>query len=318
MIHDGPAEAGHYAPPSPSYNRRVNLKAAAWRAGRWAAAGAAAGFACLCYVYLTLPDVRALRTSNPATTAFIELRAREARARGETPRRIQKWVSYRSISRNLTRAVLVAEDSLFWQHEGLDVEQLEESIEANWATLSFVRGGSTITQQLAKNLYLSPSKNPVRKLKELIIARRLEAELQKSRILELYLNVIEWGDGIYGAEAAARTYFHQSAASLGPSESAILAGAIVNPRVLNPARPNARLIRRQEIILRRMGSVTPPPAPVENIDGVVAPLPVPDDPVSPPVEELPTDSLPPSLPPDDTPAEPVSPAEPITDPNGLQ
>ncbi|HTC68261.1 MAG TPA: biosynthetic peptidoglycan transglycosylase, partial [Acidothermaceae bacterium] len=113
-------------------------------------------------------------------------------------------------------------------------------------------------QQLAKNLYLSPSKNPVRKLRELIIARRLEAELKKSRILELYLNEIEWGDGVYGAEAAARTYFHTSAASLGPSESAWLAAAIVNPRTMNPSHPNARLIRRQQLILRRMGAVTPP------------------------------------------------------------
>ena len=102
-----------------------------------------------------------------------------------------------------------------------------------------MRGGSTITQQLAKNLYLSPSRNPLRKLRELIIARRLEAELKKSRILELYLNVIEWGDGIYGVEAAARAYFRRSAAELGPSEAALLAGAIINPRVLNPARPTS-------------------------------------------------------------------------------
>ena len=121
-----------------------------------------------------------------------------------------------------------------------------------------MRGGSTITQQLAKNLYLSPSKNPMRKLRELIIARRLEAELKKARILELYLNVIEWGDGIYGVEAAARAYFHRSAAELGPSEAALLAGAIINPRVLNPARPTERLIRRQQLILRRMGAVVPP------------------------------------------------------------
>ena len=134
------------------------------KAFRWLAAAAAAGFACLCYMYLTLPDVRPLRTSNPTTTAFMELRAREARARGKTPRHVQQWVSYSSISRNLTRAVLVAEDDAFWQHEGLDFEQLQESIEADWASGRFVRGGSTITQQLAKNLYLSPSKNPLRKL----------------------------------------------------------------------------------------------------------------------------------------------------------
>jgi monofunctional biosynthetic peptidoglycan transglycosylase len=219
---------------------------------------AAVGFGYLCYVYLTLPDVRALKTTNPATTAFIELRGREAVAEGKKPRRVQQWLSYRRISPNLTRAVLVAEDDAFWQHEGLDLRQLEESLEVNWASGSFVRGGSTITQQLAKNLYLSPSKNPVRKLKELIIARRLEAELDKARILELYLNVIEWGDGIYGAEAAARAYFGINAASLGPSQSALLAGAIINPRVLNPAHPSVRLRRRQEIILRRMGSITPP------------------------------------------------------------
>ncbi len=172
------------------------------------AAGLAFGY--LVYLYVTLPDVRPLRTKNPATTAFIELRAGEARAQGHRPRRVQQWVPYRRISRDLKRAVLVAEDDAFWQHEGIDVEQLQESIEADWARGRFLRGGSTITQQLAKNLYLSPSKNPARKLRELIIARRLEAELKKARILELYLNVIEWGDGVYGVEAAARTYFHVS------------------------------------------------------------------------------------------------------------
>ena len=286
------------------------LKTAARAIGRWAAAGAAVGFACLCYLYLTLPDVRPLKTSNPKTTAFIELRAREARAKGQKPRRIQRWVSYKSMSPNLTRAVLVAEDDLFWQHEGVDVEQLQESLEADWAQGRFIRGGSTITQQLAKNLYLSPSKNPLRKLKELIIARRLEAELDKSRILELYLNVIEWGDGIYGAEAAARTYFHEGAASLGPSESALLAGAIVNPRVLNPARPTARLIRRQALIMRRMGSVTPPPPPVVD---VVSP-PTPSDTATPPGgdDEPPADSQEPDYAP-----QPLSPADPITDPNAV-
>jgi monofunctional biosynthetic peptidoglycan transglycosylase len=281
----------------------VDLEASIRAAGRSVAAAAAVGFACLCYVYLTLPDVRPLKTSNPETTAFIELRAREARDRGETPRRVQQWVPYRGMSRNLTRAVLVAEDDAFWQHEGVDVEQLQESLEADWASGQFLRGGSTITQQLAKNLYLSPSKNPLRKLKELIIARRLEAELDKSRILELYLNVIEWGDGIYGAEAAAQTYFHARAATLGPAQSAILAGAIVNPRVLNPAHPNARLLRRQSIIMHRMGSITPPP-PAE----VVVPPPTID--AAPPPEEPPVELSPP--PSEEPTVEPVSP-EPSTD-----
>jgi monofunctional biosynthetic peptidoglycan transglycosylase len=226
--------------------------------GRTVSGAIAVGFATLVYAYLTLPDVRLLKTSNPRTTAFIEIRLLEARTLGRAPRKIQQWVTYSRLSSSLKRAVLVAEDDAFWQHEGIDFEQLQESIETDWMRGKFVRGGSTITQQLAKNLYLSPSKDPVRKFKELVIARRLEAELKKARILELYLNVIEWGDGIYGAEAAARSYFRTSASDLDPEESALLAAAITNPRGANPAHPSARLIRRQRLILRRMGEVTPP------------------------------------------------------------
>jgi monofunctional biosynthetic peptidoglycan transglycosylase len=273
---------------------------AARTTGRWISGTAAIGFGVLCYVYVTLPDVRPLKTSNPTTTAFMELREREARAKGGPARHVQRWVAYSRMSRSLTRAVLAAEDDAFFQHEGLDVEQLQESLEADWASGSFVRGGSTITQQLAKNLYLSPSKNPLRKLRELIIARRLEAELTKSRILELYLNVIEWGDGVYGAEAAARTYFGESASSLGPAQAAILAGAIVNPRVLNPGHPTARLIRRQSIILRRMGWVTPPPpdrgAPAPEVES------------STPIERAPAEESAPE-PSDDPPLEPALPTE---------
>jgi monofunctional biosynthetic peptidoglycan transglycosylase len=226
--------------------------------GRTLAAIPAIGFALLSYLYLTLPDVRPLKTTNPTTTAFMELRDREALAKGRKPRRVQRWVSYGRVSPDLKRAVLVAEDDAFWQHEGVDVEQLQESFEVDWTRGRFARGGSTITQQLAKNLYLSPSKNPLRKLRELVIARRLEAELKKARILELYLNVIEWGDGVYGVEAATRAYFQTSAAELGPKESALLAGAIVNPRLLSPAHPSTRLLRRQQMILHRMGYVEPP------------------------------------------------------------
>jgi monofunctional biosynthetic peptidoglycan transglycosylase len=226
---------------------------------RWALIGGALGFGVLAYIYLTLPDVRPLATANPPTTAFIELRAAEARAAGKAPRRTQRWVAYERISPHLKRAVLVAEDSAFWRHGGVDVEQLKESMETNFEQGRFARGGSTITQQLAKNLYLSPSRNPIRKLRELIIARRLEAALSKRRILEIYLNVVEWGDGVYGAEAASRVHFHKPAASLSAPEAALLAGALVNARALTPARPNARLARRQRLILARMGSVTPPP-----------------------------------------------------------
>ena len=220
----------------------------------------ALAFGFLAYVYLALPDVRPLRESNPETTAFVELRAREARARGARARSVQRWVPYNRISDQLKRAVLVAEDSAFWDHEGIDLEQLQKSLEINIEQGRIARGGSTITQQLAKNLYLSPSRDPLRKLRELMIARRLEAELSKRRILELYLNAIEWGDGIYGAEAASRAYFGKGAASLGPSEAALLAGSIINPRVYSPASPNARLLRRQRLIRSRMGFYEPPPS----------------------------------------------------------
>ena len=234
------------------------------RAAQIVVGAGAVVFGCLVYAYLTLPDVRPLVRNNPATTAFIELRADEARAKGQTPRRVQKWVAYARVSADLKRAVLIAEDDAFFQHEGVDVEQLKQSIQVDWMRGRFSRGASTITQQLAKNLYLSPSKNPLRKLRELVIARRLEAELKKPRIFELYLNEIEWGDGVYGIEAAAETYFHQSAATLSPAQAALLAGAIVNPRLLNPAHPTARLLRRQELILRRMGAAGPAQAPPQH------------------------------------------------------
>ena len=235
---------------------------------RLAASVAAVLFGCAIYVYLTLPDVRPLRTSNPRTTAFMELRAREARARNVESRRVHRWVPYARISTHLKRAVLVAEDARFWQHDGIDYQQVKESLELNLERREFARGASTITQQLAKNLYLSPSKDPLRKMRELLIARRLEAELSKTRILEIYLNVIEWGDGIYGAEAASRTYFGKPAAALGPQEAALLAAAIVNPRVLNPANPSLRLRRRQQLVLRRMGAVPPASvSPVQEAEG---------------------------------------------------
>ena len=286
---------------------------------RLLAALAATGFAFLAYVYLTLPDVRALKTNNPTTTAFMELRQREAQAEGKELRHYQVWVPYSRISQNLKRAVLVAEDDAFWEHEGVDMEQLKISIESDITRGKAVRGGSTITQQLAKNLYLSPSRDPVRKLRELIIARRLEAELSKQRIFEVYLNEIEWGDGIWGAEAAARSYFGSPAASLTREQAALLAGAIVNPRVYSPGHPNARLLRRQQIILSRMGGYTPPPTiavvnnqpqPSDTVEQATAPEPpaptdLQSEPAAPP-------ELLPSAPP--APSEPSVPSVPATPP----
>ncbi len=208
--------------------------------------------ATLAYCWLTLPDVRPLKTQTPTSTAFMRMRSAEALRAGKSPAYQQRFVRYSRISPSLVRAVLLAEDAGFWGHEGVDWDEIRASLERNIDRGEFSRGASTITQQLAKNLYLSPSKNPYRKLSEWLIARRLEAELSKQRILELYLNLIEWGDGIWGVEAAAQRYFGISASELSVEQSALLAGAIINPRVYSPARPNARLLRRQQIILGRM------------------------------------------------------------------
>ena len=255
------------------------------------AVAAAGAFGLLAYVYLTLPDVRQLARQNPTTTAWMEMRRREREAAGRPVRHEQRWVSYARISQHLKRAVIVTEDSAFWEHEGIDLEQIRESMEVNLEKGTAARGASTITQQLAKNLYLSPSRNPIRKFRELIIARRLEATLSKARIFEIYLNVIEWGDGVWGAEAAARRYFGIPASALAPEQAALLAGAIINPRVLNPAHPTGRLLRRQRIIMSRMGTVTPPApifAPAESLPPVPPGEPVPVVPAeAPPPPEVP-------------------------------
>ena len=209
-------------------------------------------FACTIYSWVTLPDVRTLKTARPERTAFMDLRASEARSAGRRLRETRQWIAYSRISPNLKRAVLVAEDAGFWGHDGVDYGELRASIELSLQEGAEFRGASTLTQQLAKNLYLSPSRNPHRKVVELMITRRLEGELSKTRIFELYLNVVEWGDGIWGADPAAHAYFGQSAADLTPAQAALMAGALINPRVYSPARPNARLLRRQRIILGRM------------------------------------------------------------------
>jgi len=206
----------------------------------------------LAYEWITFPDVAALAKNPPKTTAFMERRKRELRANGKSDDLQWTWVQYGRISPYLRRAVLVAEDDSFYEHEGVDVKAMKEAFERNWKRGKVTHGGSTITQQLAKNLYLSPSRNPIRKIKEYFIARALEEQLTKKRILEIYLNVVELGEHVYGAEAAARAYFQKSASALTPSEAALLAGALPNPRVMSPAHPNKRLRWRQRMILGRM------------------------------------------------------------------
>lgn len=209
-------------------------------------------FATIAFTWLTAPDVRPLKRENPATTAFMELRSAEARAAGTPVRKSQRWVSYDHVSPYLKRAVMLAEDDAFFQHDGVDYAEVRDALNDTIEKGEPLRGASTLTQQLAKNLYLSPSHNPYRKVSELIITRRLEAELPKRRIFELYLNLVEWGDGIWGAEAASRAYFETSAADLSPEQAALLAGALINPRRYSPAHPNARLLSRQAIILKKM------------------------------------------------------------------
>jgi monofunctional glycosyltransferase len=254
---------------------------------RWLAAAAAVVFAAVGYAYLTLPDVRSLATTNPKTTAFMELRFRESESDGKPYRFDQRWVPYSRISPNLRRAVLAAEDSAFWQHDGIDIEQIRVAVQQALERGDVPRGASTLTQQLAKNLYLSPSRDPLRKLRELIITRRLEAALSKQRIFEIYLNVVEWGDGVWGAEAAARRYFGVPASALTRSQAALLAGALINPRRYNPARPPTRLLRRQRIILARMGTVEAPSAGKPS-----APLPPPDPVATESLEDDPAASAP--------------------------
>jgi monofunctional biosynthetic peptidoglycan transglycosylase len=204
------------------------------------------------YEWLTFPDVSELAGRPPATTAFMEQRKAELRAAGKSDAIVYRWVPYARISPYLRRAVLVAEDDTFYEHGGVDVGALQEAIRKDWERKKMTHGGSTITQQLAKNLYLSPSRNPLRKVKEYFIARSLESHLSKKRILELYLNVVEMGERVYGAEAASETYFHSSASALSASQAALLAGCLPNPRVMSPAAPNKRLRFRQRMVLSRM------------------------------------------------------------------
>jgi len=199
------------------------------------------------------------RSVNPGETAMMEQRASEAQSEGQPVKRDQTWVPYDRISRNLVRAVLAGEDSRFFDHSGFDWEEIEKAIEENIEKGEFKRGASTISQQLAKNLFLSTSKNPARKLHEALITWEMELILSKRRILEIYLNVIEWGDGIYGAEAAARAYFNTSAASLSAEQAAFLSAMIPNPRtVYNPNKNRRRVERRRNIILRLMRHIEIP------------------------------------------------------------
>jgi len=199
-----------------------------------------------------VPDVRELKRANPETTAFIRLAEDRARSKGRNLVVRKAWVPLDRISPHLVHAVLVSEDGSFYRHRGVDYEAFQAALDRNLELGRMAYGASTLTQQLAKNLYLSPSRNPLRKLKEALIAFRLEKELGKRRILELYLNLAEWGEGVYGAQAASLAYFGKSAWDLSPEEAVGLATALPNPRRYLPARHSRYLDRTRRLVLHRL------------------------------------------------------------------
>ena len=223
-------------------------------------------------------DVARLARGEPGPTALMRERAAGAARRGHPWRLRRTWVPYERISPLLRRAVLTAEDDAFYQHGGLDWSELREAARRDLEERRVVRGGSTITQQLAKNLFLGDRRTLTRKLTEVFLALRMERALSKRRIFELYLNLIEWGDGVFGAEAAARRYFGVAAADLSPRQALLLAAVIINPHrysVLDPPRRIERRVRMIASRMRRRGALDEtqyrealglsPPAPPDSI-----------------------------------------------------
>lgn len=189
---------------------------------------------------------------NPATSAFMEDRLEVMQDRNPKAGLKNKWVPYNKISNNLKRALIVSEDAKFVDHEGFDWEGIALAYEKNRKKGKIVAGGSTISQQLAKNLFLSTKRTPWRKIEEAIITVMLEAVMDKRRIFEIYLNVIEWGDGVFGAEAAAQHYFGVSAAQLSPEQAAKLAAMVPNPRYYDRHREAQGMLAKTLVILDRM------------------------------------------------------------------
>jgi monofunctional biosynthetic peptidoglycan transglycosylase len=202
--------------------------------------------------FLALPNVSGLEKRNPLKTAFMEYREKERARKGQHYEIIQIWTPLSKISPYLTKAVLIAEDDKFWKHEGFDYDSIQKAIEKDIQKRKFRFGGSTISQQLAKNLYLSPVKSIWRKTSEAVLTWKLERSLSKRRILEIYLNVVEWGEGIFGAEAAARHYFGKASADLTPLEAARLAAVLPNPRKYDPTGNQRYVLDRSRIIYEIM------------------------------------------------------------------
>jgi monofunctional biosynthetic peptidoglycan transglycosylase len=195
---------------------------------------------------------------DPGTTRFMEIRLAEMQADDPTARLQREWAAYRQISIHLKRAIIAAEDARFVDHEGFDWQGIQKAIEKNQKKGKVVAGGSTISQQLAKNLFLSPAKTPWRKAEEAVITLMLEAVWSKQRIFEVYLNVIEWGNGVFGANAAARHYYGIAAAQLSPEQAATLAAMVPSPRFYDRNRNAPVLAKKAEVLLARMPAVEVP------------------------------------------------------------
>jgi monofunctional biosynthetic peptidoglycan transglycosylase len=289
---------------------------------RWLYAGPLAFAGAVWFFYVSLPWPVLLPFRNPRETAFMELRIAQSREQDKPLRIQQSWRPLGEISRNLRRAVLVAEDARFYEHGGIDWQALSQEVRykgdsdfswfdvgdlrALFGSLNYyrahrdrVRGRSTLTQQLAKNLYFTEDRSLSRKVGEFVVARRLELFMSKDRILEVYLNVVEWGPGIFGAEAAARHYFGRSARNLTAEQAAALAATLPHPLTSNPKRRPGRMAWRKSLILARMG-------------------------VKGPVQTVPLDSTIPSTdsatvaPPVDSTAPPVDTSKPPAQPDSLR
>ena len=243
---EGPSDQLNQAP--------VRPKPFEWvRAHPYRAAGIVVGLLVMLDL-ATLPfaDLAKLEQRNPGVTAFQQTWLESQSANRKRAAIAKRWVPLSSISEHLLAAVIVAEDGTFWNHEGFDWFEFKESLVRNVREMRSARGASTITQQLVKNLYLSSSKNPVRKLNEWILTWYAERVLSKRRILELYVNVIEWGPGLYGAEAAAQRYYGKSASLLSRAEAACLAAVIPAPRRYSPVGSSRLVARRSKQILNRL------------------------------------------------------------------
>jgi len=228
------------------------------------------GWKAYCYtlgtVFLVLFSVQAWffahvwwwNSHNPAASAFMASRLERLQEKDPKARLQHRWVSYEGISPNLKRAVVAAEDAKFMNHEGFDLEGIQRALERNEKKGKVVSGGSTISQQLAKNLFLSGERSWLRKGQEAVITWMLESTMSKRRILELYLNFAEWGDGVFGADAAARYHFGASADRLGPSQAAYLAAVLPSPRRYDAGRVTPYIAGRVETILSRMDGAQVP------------------------------------------------------------